>query len=96
MKKLGALVLLLGLLGTAFAVLAHWELRAAAMSETPPSADSLPLTKIVCPELFDEGSSATRPAELANVAFRRILIVGGASFFAATLGVLLLTRRRRD
>ena len=90
MKILGVLALLIGLVTMIFAVLADSELRTAATAATPPSPDSLPLTRIVAPELFDAGKSAIKPAELASMALNRIYAIGGASLVSLALGALLL------
>ena len=90
MKILGAFALLISLVMIIFAVLAYSELRATATSMKPPSRDSLPLTRIVGPELFDKEKAATKPAELASMVFNRIYMIGGASLFSLALGALLL------
>ncbi len=77
-----------------FAVLADSELHTAATAATPPSPDSMPLTKIVGPELFDTENAATKPAELASMAFNRIYIIGGASLVSLALGGLLLMTKQ--
>ena len=89
-KGLGALVVLLGLAMLIFAGMAYFELHAAATSETPPSSDSMPLTKIVGPEFFDPGNVGTKPAELARKTFNRIYTIAGCGIVAAILGVLTL------
>jgi hypothetical protein len=90
MKILGAFALLVCLVMMIFTVLAYSELRTAATSVTPPSPDSMPLTRIVGPELFDTGNAVIKPAELASMAFNRIYIILGASLFSLVLGTLLL------
>lgn len=86
---------MIGLVMMIFAVLAYLELRTAATAATPPSPDSMTLTKIVGPELFDTENSATEPAELASKAFNRIYIIGGASFGTLALGAFLLTIKQK-
>ena len=90
MKGLGACVVLLGLATFIFAGMAYFELYAAATSETAPSADSMPLTKIVGPELFAPGNAGTKPAEPARNTFSRIYAIAGGGIVAAILGVALL------
>ena len=94
MKILGAFALLIGLVMMIFAVLAYSELHTATTSVTPPSPDSMPLTKIVGPELFDTEHAATEPAELASMAFNRIYIIGGVSLFSLAVGALLMVIRK--
>jgi len=89
MKFLGAVAVLLGLSILGFAVMAHVELHAAATSPEAPVAEEMPLTRIVCPELFDPGNAGVKPAELARMAFNRIYMIGGGGLLAATLGGLL-------
>lgn len=89
MKFLGGVIVLLGLSILGFAGMAHLELRAAATSEKPPAADSMPLTKIICPELFDAGNAAVKPADLAKMAFNRVTMLGGGALLLATLGGLM-------
>lgn len=90
MKIVGALALLLGLLMLVFAVMAYSELNAAATSETPPPVESMRLTKIVAPELFDQDNASAKPATLARIAFGRIYMIGGGSLVLAMAGVLVL------
>ena len=90
MKSLGACVVLLGLAILVFAGMAYFELHAAAKSETAPSADSMPLTKIVGPEFFAPGNSGTKPAELARKTFNRIYTIAGGGVVSAILGVLII------
>ncbi len=94
MKIVGVFALLIGLLMIGFAGLAYLELHAAASGEVPPNPETMPLTKIVGPELFDPEHASSHPSDLAGIAFKRIYIVGGASFGAFTLGVCLLLARR--
>ena len=94
MKIFGAFALLIGLVLMIFAVLAYSELHTAATAAKPPSPDSMPLTKIVGPELFDPEHAATKPTELASMAFNRIYIIGGASLVSLALGVLLLMTKQ--
>ena len=94
MKIIGVLALLIGVLMIVFAGLAYLELHAAASGEVPPSPDAMPLTKIVGPELFDPEHASSHPSDLAGIAFKRIYIVGGASFGSFALGVCLLLAMR--
>ena len=94
MKIIGVLALLIGVLMIVFAGLAYLELHAAASGEVPPSPDAMPLTKIVGPELFDPELASSHPSDLAGIAFKRIYIVGGASFGSFALGVCLLLAMR--
>lgn len=94
MKIFGTFAVLIGLVMMIFAVLAYSELHTAATAAMPPSPDSIPLTKIVGPELFDPEHAATSPAELASMAFNRIYIIGGASLLPLALGVLLLMNKQ--
>jgi hypothetical protein len=94
MKIFGAFALLIGLVMMIFAVFAYSELHSAATAATTPSPDSMPLTKIVGPELFDPEHAATRPAELASMAFNRIYIIGGVSLISLALGVLQLMTKQ--
>ncbi len=55
-----------------------------------PSADSMPLTKIVGPEFFDAGTSAIKPAELARQTFNRIYAIAGGGIVLAITGFLIL------
>jgi hypothetical protein len=90
MKLLGSFVGLLGLAMIAFAVMTWRELRSAATSELAPTADSMPLTRFVYPELFkplNPGGKAAKPAELAQAAFNRIYIIGGVSFALIVVGI---------
>lgn len=90
MKVLGACVMLLGLAMLIFAGMAYFELHGAATSETAPSVDSMPLTKIVGPEFFAPGNAGTEPAQLASKTFSRIYTIAGGGIVAAILGVLIL------
>lgn len=94
MKILGTLALVIGLVIMAFAVLAYSELHTAATSATPPSPSSMPLTRIVGPELFDTKNSAAKPAELARIALNRIYTLGGVSLLLLAIGAILLATRR--
>lgn len=94
MKTVGSVVVLLGLAALIFAAMACLELHRVATSETAPSPDSLPLTKIVCPELFDPGSAGTKPATLARMAFNRIYLVGGAGVVLTIAGVVMIAARQ--
>lgn len=88
LKGFGTCVLLLGLAMSIVAAMAYWELNAAATSERAPSADSMPLTKILNPALFAPGDPGAKPAELARTAFNRIYAIAGGGIVAAILGVL--------
>lgn len=90
MKAIGAGVLLFSLAILAFAGLAYFELHSAATSPTTPSANSMPLTKIVGPELFNTGNTGAKPAALAATIFNRIYAVGGGAMFMAVVAVLIL------
>lgn len=93
MKVLGVIAGLLGLAMAVFAVMAWRELHSAATSESAPSADSMPLMRIVYPELFDTanaGAKPAKPAELAQAAINRIYIIGGGSFALIVAGILML------
>lgn len=90
MKIFGVFAVLIGLAMMIFAALAYSELHSAATAATPPSPESMPLTKIVGPELFDPEHAATKPAELASIAINRIYVIGGASLVSLALGALLL------
>lgn len=89
LKGVGIIVLLLGLAMAIVAAMAYFELNAAATSERAPSADSMPLTKFVSPELFAPGNAGAKPAELARTAFNRIYAIAGGGIVAAILGVLI-------
>lgn len=89
-KGLGACVVLLGFAMLVFAGMAYFELHAAARSETLPSADSMPLTKIVGPEFFALGNAGTKPADLARKTSNRIYTIAGGGIVAALLGVPIL------
>lgn len=94
MKILGSFVGLLGLAMIVFAVMSWRELRNAATSELAPTADSMPLTQFVYPDLFkplNAGGKAAKPAELAQAAFNRIYIIGGGSFALIVAGIVMLT-----
>ena len=93
MKLVGVIAGSLGLAMTVFAVMAWRELHSAATSELAPDADSMPLTRFVCPELFDTGNALlkpAKPADLVQSAFHRIYIIGGGSFVLIVVGILLL------
>lgn len=93
MKIVGSFALLAGLLLMIFTGLAYSEFRKVATAMTPPAPDSLPLTKIICPELFESSGTAMKPSELASIAMKRIYIMGGVSLLSLTLGALLLVAR---
>lgn len=90
MRILASVMLLIGILLFIFAALAYSELRTAATSPTAPSADSMPLTKVVGPELFDPDHAKTKPAALAGIALNRIYMIGGGSALLITIAVLVL------
>ena len=90
MKVLGACIVSLGLAMLVFAGMAYFELHGAATSETAPSADSMPLTKIVGPEFFDPGNAGVKPAELARETFNRIYTIAGGGIVLAILGLLII------
>lgn len=91
MKVLGAGIVLLGLVISALAGMAYFELHNAATTDTAPSADSMPLTRIVGLELFDSGDAATKPAALSGTTFNRIYTIGVGGFVLAILGLLMLS-----
>lgn len=96
MKLVGAIAVLIGLVTVVFAIMTWRELRAAATSELAPTADSMPLTRVVYPELFelDEAEAqAVKPAELAQSVFNRIYMIGGASLALIFVGLLLRLKR---
>lgn len=92
MKVIGAFAALIGLVLFVLAVLAYSELRTAATSATSPSPDSLPLTEIICPELFAPGHAGTKPAALARIAMNRIymLSVVAVALFGGGVYVLFM------
>jgi hypothetical protein len=80
-----------------FAVMAWRELNVAATSPEAPAVDSMPLTKIVCPELFDAfqpGATPVKPAELASIAFTRIYLIGGVGLVSLAVGIAMLGTAR--
>ena len=97
-KGLSVFLVLLGFGMLMFAGGAYFELRAAATSETPPSADAMPLTKIVGQEFFAPDNAGMKPAELAGQVFNRIYTIAGGGIVAVILGVLILvvTKSRRQ
>lgn len=95
LKFLGGGVLVLGLVIMLFAGIAYFELHAAAKSPTAPPADSLPLTRIVNPELFDPATAGKDPESLARSAFNRICMIGGGGLVMAILAVLILAAPHR-
>lgn len=93
MRVLGGLAGLLGLALLVFAVMTWRELRRAATSELAPNADSMPLTRLVCPEFFDAGNAGdkpAKPAELARATLNRIYIIGGGSLALVVVGGVVL------
>lgn len=92
MKFLGACALLVGLVTLAFAVMTHREFRRAATSESL-SADSMRLTRIVAPELFDPGFAGGKPSELVSIAINRIYLIGAAALLCVTCGLFMLLAR---
>lgn len=95
MKVVGFMAGLLALAILVFAVSAWFELRSAATSELVPSADTMPLTRLVYPELFDTANSGSKPAELARSAFNRIYLIGSGSIVLLVVGILILAKSRR-
>ena len=89
-KLVGTFALVLGVVLVIFAGMAYFELHSAATSEKAPAADSMPLTRVVGPELFDPGKAGMQPAELAAMAFNRIYAIGGGGILLAVLGVVAL------
>ena len=74
-----------------FAVMARGELRTAAMS--PVTAQDMPLTKIVGPELFREapaGEVPPKPAEIASGIMNKIYCIGLAGLLALIGGAAVL------
>ncbi len=90
LKVLGISVMLLGLAMIAVAGLAYRELHNAAKSELAPSADALPLTRLLYPKLFDTGNGDVKAADLAQGAFNRIFIIGCGSFVLVVVGILIV------
>lgn len=88
LRILGSFVVLIGLATMIFTAMAYAELQNAATSETAPSIDSMPLTKIVGPELFDPGNRGTKPVTLVRTVCNRIYLVGGVGIVLAVLGVV--------
>ncbi|MEO1529472.1 MAG: hypothetical protein AAFX06_28960 [Planctomycetota bacterium] len=97
-KTLLACFLLVGAAMSVFAGLAYSELHNAATSETPPTANEMPMTKIVGPELFDPGNAGGRPSDLAQIAFNRIYAIGGGGIVLVILPILfvLMPRSRAE
>jgi hypothetical protein len=97
-RILGVIVALLGLALMVLAVVAWGELHSAATSQSAPAADSLPLTRLVNPELFDAGKAGATPAkpvELVQAAFQRIYLLGGGSIALILIGTLMLVMPQR-
>ena len=96
MKIFGVVALLTGLVVFVFAGAAYLELRAAGTAAELPSADELPLTKIVAPELFDPDHASTRPSDLAALGFKRIWMIGGTAIGVVALGIVPLMAAKKD
>lgn len=87
LKILGVLSVVLGFVMMVFAVMAYRELHGAASSHSPPTAASMPLARMVIPELFGPGAGA-KPSELAQRAVNRIYCIGAGSVVLIVTGVL--------
>lgn len=92
MRVIGACVLLCSVSILGFAGMAYVELHNAATSETAPSVDSMPLTRIVGPELFDTGSTGIPPSAMARTTFHRIYAIGAGGVLLGVFAVLILAR----
>jgi hypothetical protein len=93
LKILGVIAGFTGVAMIVFTFFAWREMRGASTSSLAPSANSMPLTRFVCPELFATGSSGAkivRPAELVQAASNRIYIIGGASVALIVVGIVLV------
>lgn len=96
MKIPGAIAGLLGVAMTIFAIMAWRELHSAATSELATSADSMRLTRLVYPQLFESANAGlkpakpAKPADLAQAAFNRIYIIGGGSCVLTVVGISML------
>ena len=93
-KALSVGGLLFSLAILVFAGMAFSELRSAATSPAAPSANSMPLTKIIGPELFAPGSAGTKPAVLASRILNRIYAIGGVAILLAAISTLFLALTR--
>lgn len=99
LKVLGVSAGLLGVAMLIFAVMAWLELRNAATSPIAPPDSSMPLTRIVYPELFDAATAGTtpaKPAELAQAVQTRIFIIGGGSLALIVVGIVMLMLPQRS
>lgn len=98
MKVLGVFAGLLGLAMLVFAAMTWRELRSAATSGFAPTADSMPLTRIVYPEFSDAvnaGAKPAKPAEFVQAAFNRIYIIFGGTFALLVAGIAMLVLPQR-
>ena len=96
MKPLCVALLLIGLSFLVFAVMAHVELRSAGTSETVPTPDSMPLARIVAPELFNPQQQSAKPETLAEMASSRIHTIGGVAILLMIIAVAMFIANQQS
>lgn len=92
-RVLGVLVVSSAIAMAVIACMAWFELRSLSTSTRAPTADDMKLTRLLCPELFAPAEPGARPidgAELASLAFRRIVMIGTGSFVLIIAGLVAL------
>ncbi|MCA9058804.1 MAG: hypothetical protein KDA85_09900 [Planctomycetaceae bacterium] len=96
MRILGLLIALLGVALFVLSVMSWRELRDAATSGQMPSAEAMPLTRIIYPRLFEIEETVVKPAELARDAFGRISLIGTGSLVLLMIGVVTFVLSQRS
>ncbi len=99
MKLFAAALAILGVVLVIFSVATYRELQATAKSPSIPTPESMPLLKLVGPELFvspEDGAVPPKPGQLASVVSRRIYGLGGVGLLFVAGAVVIVMKQPRE